>query len=213
MFVYKPGITSEDDIIEDIINELIKPEWAGGCLQVPDWCRTPENYSYDYHMEQMVRERMYQHKVAIRCTGSNQPQTAIMITTKGIKVGRSGGWKAYLKIEAERKLADIKKRADDERAKLERDRLEAERASLDRKKSMLEVEKLNYELENRELTEKVQHLTALNLRIQNADYIGKWVATILSALITFASSVFVETKFQWISKLAKALVKISSATD
>jgi len=95
MFQYNPGIHDEDDVIQYLLSEMIKPDYAGGCLQVPGYLRI-NDYDYDRFMEPTVREKMYQYGVAKRCTGMNQPETAIMITPKGIKIGRQGGWKAFL---------------------------------------------------------------------------------------------------------------------
>ncbi|MCF0062791.1 hypothetical protein MUK70_08560 [Dyadobacter chenwenxiniae] len=211
MFKYNPGVHDEDDIIEYILNELIKPEWAGGCLQVPDFCRTPD--SYDRFMEQTVRQKMYNYQVAQRCTGFNQPETAIIITTKGIKVARNGGWKAYLNTEAERKKAEKKQLEDRELAIKERERFEAERDKLEKQKITLEIEQLNYERQNRELNEKVNHLTTVNLKLQNAEIVGKWIYGFLGILVTMCTSVILESKFQTISSLTKVLARIWSSTD
>lgn len=94
-FIYKPDVHDEDDVIECLLSEMITPAYAGGCLQVPGYLHI-NSYDYDRFMEPTVREKMYEHGVAKQCTGEGQSETAIMITPKGIKVAKEGGWKAYL---------------------------------------------------------------------------------------------------------------------
>lgn len=109
-----------DDIIEHILVCLNSENYAGGCLQVPEFCFR-SNYDYDRIMEPAVREKMYQYKVAKRCTGNGQPETAIMLTPFGAQVYREGGWKKYLaKLETserERKLAENEQKITQERIK------------------------------------------------------------------------------------------------
>ncbi|MCF2490847.1 hypothetical protein [Dyadobacter sp. CY347] len=211
MFKYNPSVHREDDIIEYILNELIKPEWAGGCLQVPDFCRTLD--SYDRFMEQAVRQKMYSHKVAQRCNGINQPETAIMISLIGINIAKNGGWKVYLKNAADRRRAERQQLADKERARDERDMFETERSKLESIKTALEIENLTYEKETRELNERIKRLSSVNLQLQNADFVGKWISGILGVLVTMCISIITEAKFQAISRLAKAILKIWSSID
>ncbi|MCF8326541.1 MAG: hypothetical protein K9I84_16410 [Leadbetterella sp.] len=58
--------------------------------------RELDSGTYDYTLEMLVREKMYEHDVAARCTGRGQPDTAIMLRPKGVKVYKNGGWKKYL---------------------------------------------------------------------------------------------------------------------
>lgn len=103
MFIYKKGQTSVDDIIEHILMRL-NSDFAGGSLQVPDFCST-SRYDYDHIMEMKVRDKMYRHGIAERSDGAGQPETAIMLTAKGADVFDNGGWKAYLdKHEQQLKL-------------------------------------------------------------------------------------------------------------
>ena len=101
---YTKGITSEDDIIEHILMRL-NTDFAGGSLQVPDFCST-KPYDYDRIMEPCVREKMYEHGVAKRSTGSGQPETAIVLTRKGVQVYNNGGWKKYLSGQETKKVQD-----------------------------------------------------------------------------------------------------------
>lgn len=89
---------SIDDIIEHILTRL-NTDYAGGCLDVPDFCQKDGNY--DRILEMRVRTKMYQHGVAFRCSGTGQPDTAIELTAKGAEVYENGGWKKYL-IEFEK---------------------------------------------------------------------------------------------------------------
>lgn len=212
MFNYDPHIHDEDDIIEYILNELIKRDWAGGCFQVPDSCRI-SSYDYDRFMEPMVREKMYRHGVAKRCIGANQDETAVMITPKGIKTARNGGWKMYLKIESDKKQAEINQKLANEHALRDHQRIEAEKSKLETEKTKLEMEKLVYEKENRTLTEEVQRLTALNLKIQSTDIVGKWIFALIGFLISLFASIFLESELKLISKLGQILVQLLSFKD
>jgi hypothetical protein len=102
--------TTEDDVIEHILIRL-NTDFVGGCLQVPDFCvKKPHSGTYDRTLEMLVREKMYDHDVATRCTGKGQPDTAIMLRPNGVKVHKNGGWKKYL-IEFEKEKIEKEKLA------------------------------------------------------------------------------------------------------
>lgn len=86
--------TTVDDVIEHILFRL-NTNYAGACLQVPDFCST-NDYDYDRRMEMRVRDKMYRHGVATPCDGEGQPETAVALTVKGMDVHDNGGWKRYL---------------------------------------------------------------------------------------------------------------------
>ncbi len=102
--------TTEDDVIEHILMRL-NTDFVVGCLQVPDFCKKKlHGGTYDRTLEMLVREKMYEHDVATRCTGKGQPDTAIMLRPKGVKVYKNGGWKKYL-IEFEKEKIEKEKLA------------------------------------------------------------------------------------------------------
>lgn len=88
--------TSVDDVIEHIL-VLLNTNFRGGCLSVPDFCRRDDDdYGYDVRIEKLVRSKMYNYGVAEPCRGSGQPETSVELTTKGVEVYDSGGWKKHL---------------------------------------------------------------------------------------------------------------------
>lgn len=96
---------TEDDVIEHLLMRL-NTDFVQCCLDVRGFCETPSNHDLiDRKMVKKVISKMYEHDVAMPCTGDDQPIETIEVTTKGIKVYENGGWKKYL-TEYEKKLAE-----------------------------------------------------------------------------------------------------------
>jgi hypothetical protein len=107
-FIYVKGETTVDDIIEHILMRL-NTDFTGGSLQVPGFCQI-SRYDYDRNMELKVRDKMYRHGVAKRSNGQGQPETAIVLTAKGVEVYEQGGWKKYL-ADLEEERAEARQKA------------------------------------------------------------------------------------------------------
>ncbi|NBB31862.1 hypothetical protein [Cellulophaga sp. BC115SP] len=87
---------TEDDVIEHLLMRL-NTDFVQCCLDVRGFCETPSNHDLiDRKMVKKVISKMYEHDVAMPCTGDDQPIETIEVTTKGIKVYENGGWKKYL---------------------------------------------------------------------------------------------------------------------
>jgi hypothetical protein len=87
---------TEDDVIEHLLMRL-NTDFVQCCLDVRGFCATPSSHDLiDRKMVKKVISKMYEHDVAMHCTGDDQPIETIEVTTKGIKVYENGGWKKYL---------------------------------------------------------------------------------------------------------------------
>ena len=171
----------------------LNTDFIGSGLMVPGFCEL-DNGDYDRLIEPLIRDKMIRFGVAKQ---SLNYTTEILITPFGTRVYQAGGWKKFLKSER-----DKKKKSDDEQLSLKR---------LEREKTELEMEKLIYEKKIRSLNEQVQKLTAINLKIQTADTVGKWFFGLAGLLVSFSASVFLEYQIQLVSKLILWITQILSS--
>lgn len=103
MFNYNQQMT-EDDVIQHLLMRL-NTDFANCCLDVKGFCEIKSFNSIDRRMVKKVISKMYEHDVAMPCSGNDQQEEMIEITSKGIQVFDQGGWKKYL-TEYEKKLAE-----------------------------------------------------------------------------------------------------------
>lgn len=96
MFEYKKGITTSDDIIEHILFRL-NDDYEGACLTITDFCYNKDKESRDYNMSMIVMDKMFEHNIAKQCSGQGNQDYDIELTSTGVQIYESGGWKRYIK--------------------------------------------------------------------------------------------------------------------
>jgi hypothetical protein len=111
--------TTVDDIIEHILMRL-NTDFAGGALQVPDFCSRKTDRGYNHAQEMEVRAKMYEHGVARQSDGEGQSEKTVELTAKGAQIYRQGGWKKYIDGFEESQIKTAKtERADKRWGRLE----------------------------------------------------------------------------------------------